>query len=312
MTKIIQREQQLIKLFDDQLVTWLDAFIRSRKAMGVAPGTVRFYHQKLKPFLEYCHAFAVDNVSQVTSVFIRDWMLHLEDTGHNPGGIHSYYRPLKTFLFWYETEVEPDNWKNPIKKVKPPRLPTLPLDPVSTIDIQKMLCVKRDTFCSIRDDAILLCLLDTGARAHEFLNINMDDINQVSGEILIRKGKGSKPRYVFIGKKSRLAVRKYLKLRQDNCHALWVKHPSCGADRLDYFGLRSIITRRAKLAGIPVPSLHSFRRAFALSMLRSGTDVFTLAKLMGHEGISILQRYLKQTNADTEAAHRKSSPADGL
>jgi integrase/recombinase XerD len=58
------------------------------------------------------------------------------------------------------------------------------------------------------------------------------------------------------------------------------------------------------------PSLHDFRRAFALSMLRNGTDIFTLAKLMGHEGISVLQRYLKQTNLDTEEAHRRAGPVD--
>jgi site-specific recombinase XerD len=46
-------------------------------------------------------------------------------------------------------------------------------------------------------------------------------------------------------------------------------------------------------------SLHDFRRAFALAMLRNGADVYTLAKLMGHEGITVLLRYLKQTYQDT-------------
>ena len=45
-------------------------------------------------------------------------------------------------------------------------------------------------------------------------------------------------------------------------------------------------------------------------MLRNGTDIYTLAKLMGHEGITVLQRYLKQTYQDTEAAHRKAGPVD--
>jgi hypothetical protein len=31
---------------------------------------------------------------------------------------------------------------------------------------------------------------------------------------------------------------------------------------------------------------------------------------MGHEGITVLQRYLKQTYQDTEAAHRRSGPVD--
>jgi site-specific recombinase XerD len=56
--------------------------------------------------------------------------------------------------------------------------------------------------------------------------------------------------------------------------------------------------------------MHAFRRAFALSMLQNGTDIFTLAKLMGHEGTSVLHRYWKQTNLDTEEAHRRAGPVD--
>jgi site-specific recombinase XerD len=63
-------------------------------------------------------------------------------------------------------------------------------------------------------------------------------------------------------------------------------------------------------AEIAEPTLHDFRRTFALAMLRNGTDVYSLAKLMGHEGITILQRYLKQTYKDTEAAHRRAGPVD--
>jgi integrase len=43
-----------------------------------------------------------------------------------------------------------------------------------------------NTFTGDRDTAIVLCLLDTGARANEFLSVNLDDINQARGDILIR------------------------------------------------------------------------------------------------------------------------------
>jgi len=70
------------------------------------------------------------------------------------------------------------------------------------------------------------------------------------------------------------------------------------------------MTRRANQAGVEPPSLHDFRRAFALAMLRNGTDIFTLAKLMGHKGITVLQRYLRETRQDTEIAHRRASPVE--
>jgi len=60
------------------------------------------------------------------------------------------------------------------------------------------------------------------------------------------------------------------------------------------------------------PAIHDFRRGFALAMLRAGVDLYTLAKLMGHEGIEVLQRYVRLTEADAEAAHRRASPVDNL
>ena len=45
-------------------------------------------------------------------------------------------------------------------------------------------------------------------------------------------------------------------------------------------------------------------------MIRNGINIFALAKLMGHEGITVLQSYLKQTNLDTEEAHRRAGPVD--
>ena len=68
--------------------------------------------------------------------------------------------------------------------------------------------------------------------------------------------------------------------------------------------------RRASLADVPAPSLHSFRRAFALECLRNGMDIYSLQHLMGHADLQILRRYLAQTDQDTEVAHRRGGPVD--
>jgi len=77
---------------------------------------------------------------------------------------------------------------------------------------------------------------------------------------------------------------------------------------MKYDGLRAVLSKRASSVNNNPPSPHDFRRAFALSMLRNGTNLYTLAKRMGHEGITILQRHLKKTYQDTEAAHRRAGP----
>ncbi len=208
----------------------------------------------MKLFLDYCQAHSVEQIGQISATFIRQYMLYLEESGHNPGGRHAAFRSLRAFLNWYEAEAEPDGWSNPIHKIKAPKVPIEPLEPVSQETVASMVkACERGTFTGDRDAAILLCLLDTGARASELLNIDVDDLNQASGTILIRKGKGGKPREVYLGKHSRKMLRKYLKHRTDDCHALWVAHPRFGSERLGYDGLRAIIHRRSVEAKVEEP-----------------------------------------------------------
>lgn len=47
-------------------------------------------------------------------------------------------------------------------------------------------------------------------------------------------------------------------------------------------------------------------------MLRNGVDVITLSRLMGHSGLTVLRRYLAQTDDDLRVAHARSSPVDNI
>ena len=293
---------------ETHLLTWVESFLVDRKAQGVSPGTLYFYQKKLALFTNYCEVQLISQITDITPVFLRQYMLHLEQNGHNEGGRHACYRTLKTFLLWCEREVEPEDWKNPICKVKAPKLAIEPLEPAVLGDVAKMLdTCEKCTFYGDRDRAIMFCLLDTGARASEFLSMDLEDLNPITGAILIRRGKGRKPRTVYLGQKSRKAVRAYLRHRRDNNTVLWVTQEG---ERLTYWGLNEIISRRAEAANVKKPELHSFRRAFALNMLRAGVDIYSLQELMGHADLQVLRRYLKQTNEDLQIAHRKGSPVD--
>lgn len=150
-------------------------------------------------------------------------------------------------------------------------------------------------------------MLDTGCRAQEFVDLDLEDVNVVSGEVHIKHGKGDKSRVVFLGQKAKRALKVYLYQRSDPNPALWINDEQ---NRLSYSGLRQIIRRRAKRAGVKEPALHSFRRAFAINMLRSGVDIYSLRQLMGHADIQVLQRYLKLEPSDLAAAHQRGSPVD--
>lgn len=195
-----------------------------------------------------------------------------------------------------------------MRKVKPPKVPFHPLPGVAIDDVKKLIATCSTTL-ALRDKAILLCLLDTGARASEFLDLNLKDVDLTAGAVRIEHGKGDKSRTVFLGSISRRALRKYLKEREDlrPNSPLWTTDEG---ERLKFSGLRQVIERRASAAGIQTPGLHDFRRSFAITMLRNGVDLQTISRLLGHASLSVTERYLAQETNDLAEGHRKGSPVD--
>jgi len=309
MSTLKMQDQGIIELLQtDYLPILIESFLIDRKSQGLSKETIRFYQKKLKYFEKYCEDLAVTQIDQITPDLIRRYLLELSAT-HNAGGVHACFRPLRTFLLWVEEEeIMPVDWRNPIRKVKAPKLPVEPIEPVTLEDIHALLETCDRNFSGARDKVVILGLLDTGVRAQEFLNLNLEDVDLANGAVLIRQGKGHKPRMVFLGRKTIRAIRAYLRKRHDTNPALWV---SIYGDRMTYAALRCMLRRRAQQAGIEdIPTPHDFRRAFALIMLRNGVDIFTLQKLMGHSDLQVLRRYLAQTDQDIHVAHMRGSPVD--
>jgi integrase/recombinase XerC len=283
----------------------VDAFLLDRKAQKMTKGTLHFYREKLNLFIAYAIGQGVDTVTGITPDLIRSYMLNLEATGHNSGGVHCCYRALKTFLHWWEAENEPTDYKNPIRKVKAPKLDNEPQDPVEFSDVEKLLDTCEGDFMGLRDRAIIQALLDTGARAGELTGFDLPDLDFGDSSLFIRKGKGRKARTVYIGKKTRRALRAWLRQRGSDPGALFTTQEG---ERLTYWGLREIIRRRAKEAGIEQPGLHDFRRAFTLAQLRAGVDILTISRLLGHASTVLVSRYAKQKPQDLKDKYK--SPVD--
>ena len=287
------------------------AFLIDCEARRLSPTTVERYGRELRYFRIWAEGQKVTDPMAITPDLLRRYLLHLARV-RNAGGQHIAFRVLRVFLRWYEREYEPRDWRNPISKVKAPKLGKDVLEPVPLADLKAMLgtCDTR-SFRDCRDKAILLTLLDTGCRASEFIALDVGDLDLSTGAVRIRHGKGDKGRYVFVGAKTRQVITRYLRRRGDPAPSapLWIGRTG---DRLTYWGLRMILQRRAKAAGVPAPSLHSFRRAFALGALRAGVDLVSLQRLLGHSDLSVISRYLRQTQDDLQRAHEKAGPVDNL
>ena len=295
MTSSRVEKAQVTFTGEDYIEIQIEAFLNERKAQNLAKGTIDFYWSNLKPFLEYLNDIQVQYISQITPNIIRDFLLILKDRGRNEGGIHGVYRSIKAWLKWYWEEMDLET-KNPIDKVKAPKVTIEPIEGISKEDFNKLLATcPKNKFYGERDRTIFMILLDTGVRANELCQINIEDINLVDSSILIRQGKGRKPRFVFMGKSTRRQIRKWFRYLKVDEGALFINR---SGDRISYITLREILRRSSIRACIEIPSLHDFRRAFCLNSLRAGVDLLSLSRLMGHTSLQLLSRYAKQVKGD--------------
>ena len=174
MLSLKTQDQGIIRLAQqDYLAILIESFLIDRRAQGLASGTISFYKKKLQYILKFCEVQEVTQVSQITPDLIRRYILDLAET-HNPGGVHACFRSMRTLLFWVELEeIMPTDWRNPIRKVRAPKLSVEPIEPVAFQDVSVLLAMCQPSFAGARDRAMILGLLDTGARAQEFLNLNL-------------------------------------------------------------------------------------------------------------------------------------------
>jgi integrase/recombinase XerD len=281
-------------------------FIIDRQSRGLSPNTIRFYRDELGLFDRWLVIKQSPKILSITPDILRAYFVDLATT-RNKGGVHTSFRAIKACLNWLEAEEDGD-YKNPIHKVQVPPAKNKALPGIPIADIQKMIDVCVGDLAQ-RDKTILLMLLDTGARAFEFVALNLGDIDFSTGAIIIQHGKGDKERIVYIASRSRKALRRYLKGRTglNPSAPLWLNEDG---DRLAIRGLRAIVERRAVNARVPIPGLHDFRRAFALNMWRNGVDILTISRLMGHSALEVTKRYIAKFDTDLRAGHAKGSPVD--
>ncbi len=79
----------------------------------------------------------------------------------------------------------------------------------------------RDTCSNVRDLAILELLISTDMRVGEITRLNISDMNFQERSCIVL-GKGNSEREVYFSAKSKMYIKKYLKMRTDNNEALFV------------------------------------------------------------------------------------------
>lgn len=282
-------------------------FLLAKESEGLAPGSLRFYRQKLDPFMDFCEDRSSPDILSIDGDLIRMFLLELQGS-HTPGGVHSFFRAVHALFTWFDTEYEPEGWRNPMARIKAPKVPDEILDPVSETTVRQLVRSCRGDFYGSRDRAILLLLDNTGLRASELLALDLESVDLPLSVLYVEKGKGGHPRAVDYDREVKRALRAYLKVRPSaDTYAFFINRYG---ERLNYDGLRAMLERRAADAGLSPPTLHSFRRKHALDLHRAGESLLTIQQRLGHRNDQVLKRYIKLTREDMIKSARRLKKAN--
>jgi len=143
-----------------------------------------------------------------------------------------------------------------------------------------------------RDAALLAVLFGAGLRRAEAVALDVADI-EADGRLLVRCGKGRKPRELFLANGSFRAVQRWLEVRGVEAGPLFVRIGKGGrvtAERITTQAVRHILGERGKAAGV-VLRPHDARRTFVTCLLDAGADVLVVSRLAGHSNPATTSRY---------------------
>lgn len=167
-----------------------------------------------------------------------------------------------------------------------------------------------DSLITLRDKAILELLFSTGMRVSELAGLKIEQINMKRDEFTVR-GKGDKPRVVFLSDTAKATLVAYLSKRKDASPHMFVSHDRAKAGRNDAGPLtprsvQRIVEGYATAAGITKKiTPHTLRHTFATDLLLSGADIRSVQSMLGHESITTTQVYTHITNKHMKEVYKK-------
>jgi site-specific recombinase XerD len=166
--------------------------------------------------------------------------------------------------------------------------------------------VRGDSPEHVRDRAVLLFLLTTGARREECATLTLHNLELSERKGLVRfVGKGAKEREVSIEGPVVDALHAWLRVRETLPKAahgdrLWLALAKGRKGRpIRHRTIEGIVARCAKRANLGEHGVHRFRVTFATALYEERHDIERIRQILGHETIETTRIYL-----DVSERHR--------
>ena len=155
-----------------------------------------------------------------------------------------------------------------------------------------------------RDRALIALLIHSGVRVSEACGLKVADVvvNERSGSVVVRRGKGEKRREVPLNVTIRKVLSDYL---EGHPGGEWM-FVSRRGKRLSTRAAERVVAKYAGIAGIGATP-HQLRHNFCKGLLDAGVSLDKVALLAGHSNLNTTARYVRPSVQDLERAVDKLS-----
>lgn len=290
---------------------------------SVSPHTLLSYRDTLKLLLKYMAGKKGDTscitIETITVEKVTAFLHYLESERKNQAStrnvrlsaIHSFFRYIGT---QYPEHLEQTHH---LLSIPFKRNALREIQHLEKHELEGILSgINRSTPQGKRDFTLPTLLFNTGARVSEIVNLQASDLRLCDDcpAITIR-GKGKKERVCPLWPETARLLTDLLEEEEifpNKPEAVFRNR--CGA-RLTRFGVRVILQKHVTNATPYVPSLkykrihpHSLRHTTAVQLLRSGVDLCTIARLLGHSHLNTTNKYIALDVEDKRQALARSKP----
>ncbi len=316
-------DNPIVKGLSDSHKYLLKFYANYLRLISFVPTSRDKYTTDIARFLGWLDSQLIHDVTQITAQTIRDYERVL--LSRKRQGTHdllhartrcvlvAVMRHFLTFLF--KKEILSTNYSHFIDM---PRTQTVFIrDTISEADIQTMINLPtQNNPRRIRNKALLEVLYSTGIRNSELRDLKIQDINFKENQLIIRHGKGDKPRMLPIGQKATNAIEYYLfmarrqLLKDVESDYVFISCQNQGK-QLSRWQIPSIIQSIAKEAGLTqYVTTHMLRHSFATHMLNNDCDLRYIQTFLGHSRITTTEIYTHSSIEKLKAIHKKTHPLE--
>lgn len=181
-----------------------------------------------------------------------------------------------------------------VKPVRGDRLPAgRELDPG---ELRALLdaCARESGPAGVRDAAIISLMYAAGLRREEVVGLDLNHFEQLTGRLVVMRGKGNKQRATFVSNGAADALSDWIQLRGlDPGPLFWPinKGGKLYARRMTAQAIYNLLARCATDAKVKDFSPHDLRRTFVSDLLEAGADIAVVARMAGHASVNTTARY---------------------